>query len=79
MYYQKIVLLLLSINSKIISGGENMNEYEKPYKILFNAVTDAIKTRDFETAKGILILAQVEAEEAFVNFEENEPQDKNKK
>ena len=56
-----------------------MNEYEKPYKILFNAVTDAIKTRDFETAKGILILAQVEAEEAFVNFEENEPQDKNKK
>ena len=49
-----------------------MNEYEKPYKILFNAVTDAIKTRDFETAKGILILAQVEAEEAFVAFEENE-------
>ena len=54
-----------------------MNEYEKPYKILFNAVTDAIKTRDFETAKGILILAQVEAEEAFVNFEEKEAQEEN--
>ena len=49
-----------------------MNEYEKPYKILFNAVTDAIKTKDFETAKGLLILAQVEAEEAFVAFEEKE-------
>ena len=56
-----------------------MNEYEKPYKILFNAVTDAIKTRDFETAKGILILAQVEAEEAFVNFEEKETLEENKK
>ena len=47
-----------------------MEQYEKPYKILFNAVTDAIRTRDLETAKGILILAQIEAEEAFVNFEE---------
>ena len=54
-----------------------MSEYEKPYKILFNAVTDAIKTRDFETAKGILILAQVEAEEAFINFEEEETQEEN--
>ena len=45
-----------------------MEQYEQPYKILFNAVTDALKTRDFETAKGILILAQIEAEEAFVSF-----------
>ena len=47
-----------------------MSEYEKPYKILFNAITDALKERDFETAKGILVLAQIEAEEAFLSFEE---------
>lgn len=51
-------------------GDELMSEYEKPYKILFNAITDALKERDFETAKGILVLAQIEAEEAFLSFEE---------
>ena len=47
-----------------------MSEYEKPYKILFNAITDALKQKDFETAKGILILAQIKAEEAFITFGE---------
>ena len=48
-----------------------MNEFKKPYKILFNAITDALKEKDFETVKGILVLAQIEAEEAYVNFIEN--------
>ena len=55
----------------IARGGKNMSEYEKPYKILFNAITDALKQKDFETAKGLLILAQIQAEEAFINYEKN--------
>ena len=47
-----------------------MSEYENPYKILFNAISDALKQKDFEVAKGILILAQIEAEEAFISFDE---------
>ena len=54
----------------IARGGRKMSEYEKPYKILFNAITDALKQKDFETAKGILILAQIKAEEAFITFGE---------
>lgn len=46
-----------------------MSEYEKCYKILFNAITDALKEKDWETAKGVLILAQIEAEEAFIAFD----------
>ena len=47
-----------------------MNEYEKPYKILFNAITDALKEKELESVRGLLILAQIEAEEAFLRFEE---------
>ena len=39
-----------------------MGEYEKPYKILFNAITDALNEKDSKAARGILILAQIEAE-----------------
>lgn len=46
-----------------------MNEYEKPYKILFNAITDALGQEDIKRIKGILILAQIEAEEEFISFE----------
>ncbi len=48
-----------------------MSEYEKPYKILFNAITDALRQEDIKRIKGILILAQLEAEEEFINFEED--------
>lgn len=48
-----------------------MSEYEKPYKILFNAITDALRQEDIKRIKGILILAQVEAEESFISFDEN--------
>ncbi len=46
-----------------------MEEYKKPYLILFNGVTDALKKidqQDYGSAKGILIQAQQEAEEAFI-------------
>ena len=47
-----------------------MNEYEKPYKILFNAITDALGQEDIKRVRGILMLAQEKAEEAFIAFEE---------
>ncbi len=46
-----------------------MNEYKKPYLILFNAITDAtrkINENDIFMAEQILIKAQVDAEEAFI-------------
>ncbi len=49
-----------------------MNEYEKPYKILFNAITDALRQEEIKRMKGILILAQIEAEESFINFEQEQ-------
>ncbi|MBQ9937717.1 MAG: hypothetical protein IJO86_05275 [Oscillospiraceae bacterium] len=49
-----------------------MTEYENPYKILFNSITDALNVEDFEIAKRILIYGQRAAEEAFINFEEEE-------
>lgn len=47
-----------------------MNEYEKPYKILFNSITNALEQDDAKIIKEILILAQIEAEEAFISFSE---------
>ena len=49
-----------------------MNEYEKPYKILFNSITDALHAENFESAKQILICGQIASEEAFINYEETE-------
>jgi len=46
-----------------------MDEYRKPYLILFNAITDALKkleNDDFEEAEKLLIQAQIDAEEAFI-------------
>ena len=49
-----------------------MNEYKKPYMILFNSITDALNAKDFESAKQILIHGQIAAEDAFINYEESE-------
>lgn len=46
-----------------------MDEYKKPYLMLFNRITDALEKidqQDYESAKEILIQAQQEAEEAFI-------------
>lgn len=46
-----------------------MDEYKKPYLILFNRITDALEKLtqlDYEGAKEILIQAQQEAEDAFI-------------
>ncbi len=50
-----------------------MNEYKKPYTIMFNAVTDAIRKivkGDNAGALEILVEAQQKAEEEFISFEE---------
>jgi len=50
-----------------------MSEYKKSYLILFNAVTDAIRkidNKEYFEAKLMLIKAQIDAEEAFISFEE---------
>lgn len=49
-----------------------MSEYEKPYKILFNAITDALNEEDAKMARKILTIAQIEAEEAFIWFDEDQ-------
>ena len=49
-----------------------MDEYKKPYLILFNGITDALEKidlQDYDRAKEILIQAQQEAEEAFIKEE----------
>ena len=46
-----------------------MNEYKKPYYILFNACTDALaalEEQDFGRAGWLLRRAQADAEEAFL-------------
>lgn len=50
-----------------------MNEYQKPYYLLFNAITDAlceIRKMNFGDAIEILTKAQQASEEVFVSFEE---------
>ncbi len=52
-----------------------MDEYKKPYLILFNAFTDAKKSlmeNDMLRAMEILDIAQMKAEEAFISFDEQE-------
>lgn len=51
-----------------------MNEYEKPYYILFNACTDslaALEEQNYGVARQLLRRAQVEAEESFLAAGEN--------
>ncbi len=51
-----------------------MNQYKKPYLILFNAITDSLEKMnesDFCEAKRLLIQAQIDAEEEYVSFEGN--------
>lgn len=51
-----------------------MSEYEKGYLILFNSVTDAlnaINKGNFFLAKEILINAQIDAEQEFIEYAEN--------
>ncbi len=52
-----------------------MNEYKRPYYILFNAITDAIKEiekfNNFE-ARLILQKAQLKAEEEYISAEDSE-------
>ena len=46
-----------------------MDEYKRPYLILFNGITDALEKmdrQDYDSVKEILIHAQQEAEEAFI-------------
>ena len=46
-----------------------MDEYKKPYLILFNRITDALEKmdrQDYDSAKEMLIQAQQEAEKAFI-------------
>ena len=50
-----------------------MDEYKKPYFILFNAITDAIKMLIEDRAADameILYTSQIKSEEAFVSFGE---------
>lgn len=50
-----------------------MSEYEKGYLILFNSVTDAlnaINKGNFFLAKEILIKAQIDAEQEFIEYAE---------
>ena len=46
------------------------DEYEKPYRILFNGVTDALaalEDHNYGTVKNLLIQAQQQAEEAYIS------------
>ena len=47
-----------------------MPDYEKLYHILFNAVTDAIELMPESEAKSLLIKAQQECEERYIEDEE---------
>ncbi len=48
------------------------NELPRAYTILFNAITDALaalERHDYDQAEALLILAQQEAEDAYINAE----------
>lgn len=52
-----------------------MGQYQKPYFMLFNAVTDAIaamEVQNFGQARQILIQAQQDCEEWFLSHPEDE-------
>ena len=51
------------------AGGELMPDYERMYHLLFNAITNAVehlKNGKAETACNVLICAQQEAEEVYI-------------
>ena len=51
------------------------NEYKKPYYILFAALEDirvAIEKEDYPKAKALIELAQLDAEEAYISFDEKD-------
>jgi len=47
-----------------------MNLYRKAYLLLFNAITDVLKEKDINAIKFLLMQAQKEAEEIFMNAAE---------
>ncbi len=50
-----------------------MNEYQKPYQILFTSILNAIdeiNRLNFGIARDILIKAQQDSEEEFISFEQ---------
>ena len=52
-----------------LGGGDSVSDYRKPYYILFNAITnslEAIEQRNLFQARLLLIRAQQDAEEAFL-------------
>lgn len=52
-----------------------MSEYKKSYLILFNTITDAIRKiddKEYFEAKLMLIKAQIDAEEAFIEADEQQ-------
>lgn len=56
-----------------LGGGSNALDYEKPYMVLFNGITDAIDNIEhlnLGCAKDCLIKAQQEAEEEYIKAEE---------
>lgn len=56
-----------------LKGVQKMNQYQKPYYILFNSITAAIEeleNSNFGKAKEILIEAQKNSEEEYISFAE---------
>lgn len=52
-----------------------MSEYQKPYLILWGAITDALKKledQNYGLARETLLNGQKEAEEAYINWPEDE-------
>lgn len=52
-----------------------MSEYQKPYLLLWRAISDALKKledQNYGLAREALINGQKEAEEAYINWSENE-------
>ena len=50
-------------------GGDTMDEYKKPYLVLFNALTDIaaeIEKQNYGLAKQMIADAQQQAEEVFL-------------
>ncbi|MBQ8183374.1 MAG: hypothetical protein IJ025_05690 [Clostridia bacterium] len=50
-----------------VQGGEIM--YKKMYLLLFNAITTALRESDINQLKEILKVAQIEAENIYINGE----------
>ena len=52
--------------------SETIRMYSKMYHVLFNAITDALEVIKWdETARQILIAAQKEAEETYMDWKED--------